>query len=153
RAESTKVGRRYARLNDGDRIVFATVLQGDEKSIFLASAGGHVIHFPVEEINILSGVGKGVIGIKLDDDDTCLGAGLISPRNDRLAMETSAGKTLDLRADKYETVSRAGKGFEAVKRSTFVRVVPPPIALVDWEQMEENGKEGNGNRRQRRLFE
>src|SRR5205807_5441961 len=46
RTESTKAGRRYARLNEGDRIVFVVVLR-DEESIFLASASGHVIHFPI----------------------------------------------------------------------------------------------------------
>ncbi|HMC65756.1 MAG TPA: DNA topoisomerase (ATP-hydrolyzing) [Gemmataceae bacterium] len=147
RTESNKLGRRYARLNEGDRVVLAAVLRGDEQSIFLASADGHVIHFPIDEINILAGVGKGVIGIKLADGDTCLGGAVISPRNDRLALETSTGKTLEFRGDKYEKVSRAGKGFEAVKRSTFVRVVPPPIELVDWEQLEGDGKEANGKRR------
>src|SRR5438445_6589438 len=45
RTESTKAGRRYARLNEGDRIVFVVVLR-DEGSIFLGSASGHVSHFP-----------------------------------------------------------------------------------------------------------
>src|SRR5207244_6476985 len=136
RTESNKLGRRYVRLNEGDRVMLATVLKGDEKSLFLASANGHVIHFPVEEINVLSGVGKGVMGIKLAAGDACLGGAVMSPRNDRLVMETSAGKTLEFRRDKYETVSRAGKGFEAVKRSAFIRVVPLPIELVDWEEAE-----------------
>ncbi len=153
RTESNKLGRRYVRLNDGDRVMLATVLKGDEEGIFLASRDGHVIHFPVEEINVLSGVGKGVMGIKLAEGDACLGGAVMSPRNDRLVMETSTGKTLEFRRDKYETVSRAGKGFEAVKRSTLARVVPPPIELVDWEQTEENGKEGKGNGGQRGLFE
>ena len=30
-----------------------------------------------------------------------------------------------------------------MKRTNFVRVVPPPIELVDWDQVE--GKNGNGN--------
>jgi hypothetical protein len=37
--------------------------------------------------------------------------------------------------------SRAGKGFEAVKRTSFVRVVPPAIELVDWDAVE--GKNGD----------
>ena len=57
-------------------------------------------------------------------------------------------------------MSRGGKGFEAVKRTWFVRVVPPPIELVDWDQVEGrekpkekaaerngDGKNGEGNRR------
>jgi hypothetical protein len=47
---------------------------------------------------------------------------------------------------RHEVVSRGGKGFEAVKRSSFVRVVPPAIELVDWEQMEGKGEAKNGHR-------
>jgi hypothetical protein len=51
-------------------------------------------------------------------------------------------------------VSRGGKGFEAVKRKTFVRVVPSPIELVDWEVIDgkekENGRKAEG---QKSLFE
>ncbi|MFL5242628.1 MAG: DNA topoisomerase (ATP-hydrolyzing) subunit A [Gemmataceae bacterium] len=143
RTTSTKVGRRYVRLNHGDKVVMATVLK-DEESLFLASASGHVIHFAVEEINVLSGIGKGVMGIKLDKGDVCLGGALISNRHDALTVETSGGRTMEFRRGAYQTVSRGGKGFEAVKRASFTRVVPPPIELVDWEQME--GKaDGNGN--------
>src|SRR6266700_4192552 len=35
RTASTKLGRRYAKLNDGDRVVLATVLSGEEESIIL----------------------------------------------------------------------------------------------------------------------
>jgi DNA gyrase subunit A len=135
RTASTKVGRRYVRLNEGDRVVMA-MLQRDEESIFLASASGHVIHFPIEQINILSGVGKGVMGIKLAHGDTCLGGALISGRFDMMQVETAGGKFQEFRRGKYETTTRGGKGFEAVKRTTFVRVVPAPIELANWEQIE-----------------
>jgi len=143
RTASTKVGRRYVRLNEGDRVVMATVLRGDEETIYLASAEGHVIHFKVDDINILSGVGKGVIGIKLAEGDVCLGGALMSGRFDKMVLETSGGRTMEFGRNKYEITSRGGKGFEAVKRANFVRVVPPPIELVDWEQIE--GKNGNAN--------
>jgi DNA gyrase subunit A len=156
RTASNKLGRRYVRLNEGDRVVMATVLK-DEKSIYLVSESGHVIHFKIKEINILSGVGKGVMGIKLADDDKCLGGALMSGRFDKMVVETSGGKTLEFGREKYELTSRGGKGFEAVKRTTFVRVVPPPIELVDWDQIE--GKEAgktkpNGkNGQQQTLFD
>jgi DNA gyrase subunit A len=155
RVASTKAGRMYARLNEGDRVVLATVLKNEE-SIFLASAHGHVIHFAIDEINILSGVGKGVMGIKLADDDLCLGAALVSERNPALVTETANGKTLEFKGTKYEITGRAGKGFEAVKRTTFLRVVPPPIELVDWDQLEgkKNGeKNSERNGEQKTLFE
>ena len=140
--ESTKAGRRYARLNEGDRVVLTAVLT-DEDSIFLVSEKGHIIYFKIDEINILAGVGKGVIGIKLADDDKCLGGALVSPRNDRLEVETAGGKTQEF-TKRHDTVSRGGKGFEAVKRTTFTRVVPAPIQLVDWESLEvkQTGKNG-----------
>jgi DNA gyrase subunit A len=160
RTTSTKVGRRYVRLSEGDRVVLATLIQ-DEPSLILASAKGHVIHFPIEEINVLSGAGKGVIGIKLAKGDRCIGGAVVSDRNNRLVVETTADKTLELTARKYTTVSRGGKGFAAVKRSSFERVIPPAIELVDWEALEpkteekprrgeSGGRNGNG---QKSLFD
>jgi DNA gyrase subunit A len=143
RVASTKVGRRYVRLEEGDRVMMAVVLR-DEESIFLASQTGHVIHFPLDEINILSGVGKGVIGIKVGKGDVCLGGALISNRHDALVVETAGERTLEFRRGKYEPVSRGGKGFEAVKRTSFLRVVPPPIELINWDEIE-GKKNGNGN--------
>ncbi|GIW80340.1 MAG: hypothetical protein KatS3mg105_2147 [Gemmatales bacterium] len=147
RTASTKVGRRYCRLRDADRVVLAQVVR-DETSIFLATASGRIIHFPIDEINILAGVGKGVMGIKLKPGDTCLGGALISSRNDRLVVETATGKVQEYRRDKYELTSRGGKGFPAVKRTSFIRVVPPPIELVDWDAVEGKKKaENNGSDR------
>ena len=108
------------------------------RRIFLASRDGHVIHFPIDEINILSGVGKGVIGIKLEDDDTCLGGALIRNQNDAMIVETSGGKRMEFYGSREQT-GRGGKGFEAVKRTSFVRVVPPAIELVNWEEIEARG--------------
>jgi DNA gyrase subunit A len=141
RVESTKAGRRFVKLNEGDRVVLVTVPRLEE-TIYLASANGHVIHFKIDDVNILSGVGKGVMGIKLEEDDTCLGGALMGGRFDKFVLETSGGKTMEFGRAKYDVTSRGGKGFEAVKRTQFVRVVPPPIELVDWESVE--GKNGTG---------
>jgi DNA gyrase subunit A len=144
RTESTVKGRQYVRLGEGDKVVLVQLVRG-EKTIFLASADGHVIHFPIEEINILAGVGKGVIGIKLEDDDTCLGGALIRNQNDCMIVETTGGKKLEFHGSR-ETTSRGGKGFEAVKRSSFVRVIPPAIQLVNWEEMEAGGERAGRGR-------
>jgi DNA gyrase subunit A len=157
RVVSTKVGRRYIKLNEGDRVVLATVPR-DEETIYLASANGHVLQFPIAEINVLSGVGKGVIGIKLKDADVCLGGALMGGRFDKFSLETSGGKTMEFGRQKYEPTSRGGKGFEAVKRTAFVRVVPPPIELVNWDEVEgkTNGKpkdEEKNGQQQGNLFE
>ena len=161
RTASTKVGRRYVRLSDGDKVVMATVLR-DEESLFLTSQSGHVIHFPLSEISILSGAGKGVMGMKLAEGDVCLGGALIGNRHDALTVETAGGKTMEFRRGAHPTTGRGGKGFEAVKRTSFVRVLPPPIELVDWDVVEgrekpkEKAAERNGDGKdgeQQGLFE
>jgi DNA gyrase subunit A len=135
RIESNVRGRQYVRLGEGDKVVLVQLVR-DEKSIFLASTEGHVIHFPIEEINILAGVGKGVIGIKLEDDDRCLGGALIKNQNDALVVETSGEKRMEFYGSREQT-SRGGKGIEAVKRTSFVRIVPGVIQLVNWEELEQ----------------
>jgi DNA gyrase subunit A len=157
RVESTKSGRMYVKLNDGDKVVFVSVVTGVERSMYLISREGHVLHFPIEEVNILSGVGKGVIGIKLADDDVCLGAAVMTAPSDAIQVETSGGKTLEFTA-RQETASRGGKGYEAVKRTNFVRILPPPISLVNWDELEERAeskstRNGDGKKQQGSLFE
>src|SRR5262249_4225298 len=100
--------------------------------------------------------GKGVIGIKLEEDDSCLGGALVSNRHDALIVETTGGVERDFRRGAYPCVNRGCKGHEVIKRGGLVRVLPPPIDLVAWEALEggngnggakskENGKhEGNG---------
>ncbi len=152
RTASTKAGRRFVKLGEGDKVVMATILVGDEESIFLASSDGHIIHFRIDEVNVLAGVGKGVIGIKLDDNDTCIGGALITRKSQMLQVETSGGKTLEF-TGRHETVGRGGKGFEAVKRTSLTRVIPPTIELVNWDEVEGKSPEKNGKSGQATLFE
>jgi DNA gyrase subunit A len=148
RVPSNKLGRMYAKLSDGDKVVLAQVLTAADKSLFLVSQGGHILHFALDEINILSGVGKGVIGIKLEDDDVCLGGVTITRPSDSFQVETSGGRTMEF-TGRHEQTSRGGKGYEAVKRTHFVRIVPPAIGLVNWDEIEERdgkpGKPANGS--------
>jgi DNA gyrase subunit A len=148
RTASTRLGRRYVRLGEGDRVVHVALVQ-DEGGVFLASSAGRVIHFALDEVNILSGVGKGVIGIKLEEGDACLGGAVVYGPREAMVVETDDGKTMDFRTGKYGAVSRGGKGYEVVKRKKLVRVVPAAIELADWEQVE--GKEEKG--KDRTLFE
>jgi DNA gyrase subunit A len=143
REASNVKGRMFVRLNDGDKAVLAHVPLAEHKSLMLCSMEGRVIHFPISDIPVLTGVGKGVMGIKLDDKDTVLGGAMIRNQNDLLSVETSGGKTMEFYGSR-EQVSRAGKGFEAVKRTSFTRIVPGPIALVNWEEFEQPAAERNG---------
>lgn len=145
RVASTKNGRRFVRLAEGDRVVMASVPR-DEESIFLASRDGHVVHFALNEVNVLAGVGKGVIGIKLGKGDVCLGGALSGSRFDALVVETTGGIRKEIRRGAYPATHRGGKGYEIVKRADLQRVIPPPIDLIDWDQLEgDKPAERNGH--------
>ncbi|HEY1191446.1 MAG TPA: DNA topoisomerase (ATP-hydrolyzing), partial [Gemmata sp.] len=81
RAESTKAGRRFVKLEEGDKVVMARLAAGED-GVMLATAGGYVTHFPLDQVSILSGAGKGVIGIELEPKDDCLGGVLVGGRFD-----------------------------------------------------------------------
>lgn len=132
---STKAGRRYVRLAEGDEVVFIAVPTVDDETMFLASSNGHVIHFPIEEVSLLSGVGKGVQGIKLTKDAECLGGRILSGFRESMKAETTGGKVMEFRRGKYQPTSRGGKGHEAIKRGGFKRIIPEEIQLVDWSEI------------------
>jgi DNA gyrase subunit A len=135
RTESTKVGRRFAKLEEGDKVVMVRLV-GEEESVMLATTGGYVTHFPLDQVTILAGVGKGVIGVKLEPDDNCLGGVLVGGRFDKLVVETESGKTQDFGGGAVKSRNRGGKGDRPGSRTKFARVVPPPIELTDWEAIE-----------------
>ena len=139
RVESSKSGRKFARPEPGDKVVMARLV-GGESGVMLASRGGHVIHFALDEANVLAGVGKGVIGIKLDAGDQCIGGTLVSDgrRNEqnRISLEMDNGKPDDYTPEKIKVQARGGKGEKVRHRVEFVRVTPPPIELVNWDEVE-----------------
>jgi DNA gyrase subunit A len=154
RQESTKLGRRYAKV-DSDRVVMVRLV-GEETGVMLASRGGHVIHFPVDEVNVLAGVGKGVIGIKLEDDDQCVGGVLVGGRFDKLVLETESGKQQEFGPGAIKSQKRGGLGARPGLRTRFVSVVPTQIELVNWDEVEGKTKPTNGNGKPHgspRLFE
>ena len=135
RTESTKVGRRFAKLEEGDKVVMVR-LAGQEESVMLATSGGYVTHFPLDQVTILAGVGRGVFGIKLESGDECLGGVLVGGRFDKLVLETESGKTQDFGPGAVKSRHRGGKGDKPGIRTRFTRVVPQPIELTDWEAVE-----------------
>ena len=78
----------------------------------------------VDEINFLSGPGKGVILIKLNaDDDRVLGFIASTGDRDLLTVETSRGAEQTISTTKYEVTGRGGKGRELLQRGQFTRIV------------------------------
>jgi DNA gyrase subunit A len=121
---STRSGRRYARPAKGAEIVSVARLAGGEVLI-AATAEGRGILCKADEVNFLSGPGKGVLLIKLGKDDKVLGAIASSGDRDLLTVETTRGAEQTISTGKYEVTGRGGKGRELLQRGGFAKVLWP----------------------------
>ena len=119
---TTRSGRRYARTGDGDEVIFVEPCSGDE-NIACASEKGHALICTVAELPVLAGPGKGVMLIKLANDDRLVGVQLLPTDEDALVVENESGKKFSISTDRYEVTSRAGKGFALFKRGKLTGVV------------------------------
>jgi DNA gyrase subunit A len=123
---STRTGRRYAKAADGAEFVGVARITGDEVLI-AATRDARAILCKVEEVNFLSGPGRGVILIKLTgDDDRVLGFIASTGDRDLMTVETTRGAEQTISTAKYEVTGRGGKGRELLQRGQFTRVVSPP---------------------------
>ena len=92
---STRAGRRFARPAEGAEIVGVTKTDGTEVMI-TATRQARAMLCRVNEINYLSGPGKGVILLKVKRDaDRVLGFVVSSGDRDLLTVETTRGATQD----------------------------------------------------------
>jgi DNA gyrase subunit A len=127
---STRSGRRYARPAEGAEIVGVAKLTGGEVLI-AATADARGIICKADEVNYLAGPGKGVLLIKLGDEDKVLGFIASTGDRDLLTVETSRGAEQTISTAKYEVTGRGGKGRELLQRGQFTRVIwPTPEAPV-----------------------
>jgi len=122
---STRAGRRFARTAEGAEVVGAARIAGGE-ILIAATREARAILSKAEEVNFLSGPGRGVILIKLSSDkDRVLGFIASTGDRDLLTVETSRGAEQTISTAKYEVTGRGGKGRELLQRGQFTRVVVP----------------------------
>ena len=122
---STRAGRRFARTAERAEVVGVARITGGEVLI-AATREARAILTKAEDVNFLSGPGRGVILINLSSkDDRVLG--FVASRADRdlLTVETSRGAEQTISTAKYEVTGRGGKGRELLQRGQFIRVIPP----------------------------
>jgi DNA gyrase subunit A len=120
---STRSGRRFAKAKEGVTVVGVELVHGDE-TLITASKKRRALLFPVEEISYLAGPGRGVILVKLGDEDALLGIKVARDGRDTLSVRTSMGGEQRINTEKYEVQSRGGKGREVVKRGELTEVIP-----------------------------
>jgi DNA gyrase subunit A len=130
---STRSGRRYGRVPEGAE--FVGVARSTGKEILIAATReARAVLTQADEVNYLSGPGRGVILIKLNEGDRVLG--FIASRGDRdlMVVETSRGAEQTISTTKYEVTGRGGKGRELLQRGQFTRVLTPlPEAPAGFE--------------------
>jgi DNA gyrase subunit A len=124
---STRAGRRYARPVAGAEVVGVARVTGEE-IVIAATHDARAILCRADEVNYLSGPGKGVILIKLaSEDDYVLGFLASTGERDLMRVETSRGSEQTISTAKYEVTGRGGKGRELLQRGQFTRVVPVEV--------------------------
>jgi len=123
---STRAGRRYARPSEGVEVVGVARITGDEVAIAVTQEARAML-CRADEVNFLSGPGKGVILIKLGADDRVLGFIASTGDRDLLRVETSRGSEQTVSTSKYEVTGRGGKGRELLQRGQFTRVIPAEV--------------------------
>jgi DNA gyrase subunit A len=122
---STRSGRRFAKAADGAECVGVAKATGSEVLI-AATREARAILTKVDEVNFLSGPGRGVILIKLSSDtDRVLGFIASSGDRDLMTVETSRGAEQTISTAKYEVTGRGGKGRELLQRGQFTKIVWP----------------------------
>ena len=122
---STRAGRRYARVAEGAEVVGVARLTGGE-ILITATREARALLARADEVNFLSGPGRGVILIKLaSKEDRVLGFIASVGDRDLMTVETSRGAEQTISTAKYEVTGRGGKGRELLQRGQFTKIVWP----------------------------
>ncbi len=110
-----KRGKRALTINEGDEIIAAHILSGND-TILLISSKGISIRFHESDVRPMGRIAAGVNGINLADDDFVVGAIVLSTDTSILTVtENGYGKRSPV--DEYRIQRRGGKGIFAIKAS------------------------------------
>ncbi|AZP94767.1 DNA gyrase subunit A [Helicobacter pylori] len=102
-------------LDEGDELVSAKVVDKNAKHLLIASYLGLFIKFPLEEVREIGRTTRGVIGIRLNENDFVVGAVVISDDGNKLLSVSENGLGKQTLAEAYREQSRGGKGIIGMK--------------------------------------
>ena len=112
-SETTRAGRRLARVAGGDEVVSVEPMHGP--AIVTATARGKMLRFVADEVSELSGPGRGVILMRPGSDDRLVGA-LALPEPATFLAITPEGGERKLGLADVPVGRRGGRGQRVVKR-------------------------------------
>ncbi len=102
-------------LDEGDELVSAKVVDKNAKHLLIASHLGIFIKFPLEDTREIGRVTRGVIGIKLNENDFVVSAVVINDDSNKLLSVSENGLGKQTLAEAYREQSRGGKGVIGMK--------------------------------------
>ncbi|WP_187858508.1 DNA topoisomerase (ATP-hydrolyzing) subunit A [Helicobacter pylori] len=102
-------------LEEGDELVGAKIVDKDAKHLLIASYLGLFIKFPLEDVREIGRSTRGVIGIKLNENDFVVGAVVINDDSNKLLSVSENGLGKQTLAEAYREQSRGGKGMIGMK--------------------------------------
>ena len=118
-SDTTRSGRRYARVKAGDEIVCVSPADGD--TVTAATSAGKVLSFAADELVELAGAGRGVILMRLDTGDKMIAARCHPLERSPIAVD---GDGVERRFQTPDIARRAQKGRKILKRFKPVDLRP-----------------------------
>ncbi|GAA8491391.1 DNA topoisomerase (ATP-hydrolyzing) subunit A [Helicobacter pylori] len=97
-------------LDEGDELVSAKIVDKNAKHLLIASYLGIFIKFPLEDVREIGRTTRGVIGIRLNENDFVVGAVVINDDSNKLLSVSENGLGKQTLAEAYREQSRGGKG-------------------------------------------
>ncbi|TPH33246.1 DNA topoisomerase (ATP-hydrolyzing) subunit A [Helicobacter pylori] len=102
-------------LDEGDELVSAKIVDKNAKHLLIASYLGIFIKFPLEDVREIGRTTRGVIGIRLNENDFVIGAVVINDDGNKLLSVSENGLGKQTLAEAYREQSRGGKGIIGMK--------------------------------------
>ncbi len=123
-----------ARTGAGAEVVQRRFNEQVTETVIAATQDARALLTKAEEVNFLSGPGRGVILIKVKfPDDKVIGAIVSRGDRDLMTVETSRGAEQTISTAKYEVTGRGGKGRELLQRGQFTRVLAAEVQVPSLE--------------------
>lgn len=108
-------GKRALTINEGDEIIAANILSGND-TIIMVTKRGMSIHFHEDDIRTMGRTAAGVTGMRLEEGDEVVSANVVSTENPLLIVtENGYGKRSPI--SEYRIQKRGGKGIFGIKQS------------------------------------
>ena len=102
-------------LNEGDRVIDASLTSREDDTIIISTKNGMVIRFPLDQVRSMGRSAAGVMGIRLKKNDEVVGANIVASEDTRFlltATEKGGGKRTCL--SEYRSQNRGGLGVKNI---------------------------------------